>query len=70
MKKNMGTIDRIIRIIIGLGLLVTAIILAVTNPIIWLMVVTGVFGLILLVTSLLGFCPLYLPFHINTGKKK
>jgi hypothetical protein len=40
-------------------------------------VISGTVGIILLVlaavfvlTSLISFCPLYLPFGINTGKKK
>ena len=66
MKKNMGTIDKAIRILI-------AIVIAV---IFYIGVITGVLGIVLLVlaavfvlTSLISFCPLYLPFGINTGKK-
>lgn len=65
MKKNMGTVDRIIRII-----------LAIVFVVIYLTgIVKGVFGIILLVlagifiiTSILAFCPLYIPFKINTKK--
>jgi fatty acid desaturase len=67
MKKNMGTIDKIVRIVLAL----VAVVLYFTN------VVTGVFGIVLLVlagifvlTSLIGFCPLYFPFGISTCKKK
>ena len=66
MKKNMGTIDKAIRIVVAIviaGLFYTG-------------VITGVLGIVLLVlaavfvlTSLVSFCPLYLPFGINTGKK-
>jgi len=66
MKKNMGTIDKVIRILVA----VVFAVLFFTN------VITGVFGIILLVlaavfvlTSLISFCPLYWPFGINTGKK-
>jgi Protein of unknown function (DUF2892) len=66
MKKNMGTIDKAIRI---LAALVIAI-LYYTN------VITGntatimlVFAGIFILTSFLSFCPLYLPFGLNTGKK-
>jgi len=66
MKKNMGTIDKVIRILIA----VVFAVLFFTN------VVTGTLGIILLVlgvvfvlTSLISFCPLYWPFGINTGKK-
>jgi hypothetical protein len=66
MKKNLGTIDKVIRILIA----VVFAILFFTN------VITGTLGIILLVlavvfvlTSLISFCPLYWPFGINTGKK-
>jgi hypothetical protein len=67
MKKNMGTTDKIIRLIVAIVFAV----LYFTNT------VTGTFGLILVIlgavfvlTSLISFCPLYLPFGINTCAKK
>ena len=66
MKKNMGTIDRVIRILVA----VVIVILFYTNVITGLLgIVLMVLGAIFVVTSLIGFCPLYLPFGINTGKK-
>lgn len=67
MKANMGSTDKIIRIL-------AAIIIAVlyfTNQItgtaaIILLVLGGVF----ILTSLISFCPLYLPFGISTRPKK
>jgi hypothetical protein len=67
MKKNMGTTDKVIRILIA----VVIAILFFTN------IITGTLGIILMLlaaifvlVSLIGFCPLYLPFGINTDKKK
>ena len=67
MKTNMGIIDRAIRIVIAL----------VFIGLYFANIVTGTFGIVLLVlagvfilTSLVRFCPLYFPFGINTGKKK
>lgn len=67
MKKNMGGADRIIRLIIAAVIAI----LFFTN------VITGTLGIILLIlggvfvlTSLVGFCPLYLPFGFNTCAKK
>jgi hypothetical protein len=67
MKKNMGTIDKVIRILVAAAV----IILYFTH------VVSGILGIILLIlaavfvlTSLLGFCPLYLPFGLSTKKKE
>jgi hypothetical protein len=66
MKKNMGTIDKVIRILVAvvLAILFFANVISGTLGII-LLVLAGVFVL----TSLISFCPLYWPFGINTGKK-
>jgi uncharacterized MAPEG superfamily protein len=66
MKKNMGSIDKIIRILIAVVFVVLALTKVVTGPLaIVLLVLAGVF----VITSVVSFCPLYLPFGINTGKK-
>ncbi|HNW57261.1 MAG TPA: DUF2892 domain-containing protein [Bacteroidales bacterium] len=67
MKKNMGTIDRVIRILIAVVVLVLyfAHVISGTLAII-LLILAGIF----IVTSLIGFCPLYIPLGINTGKKE
>lgn len=67
MKKNMGTIDRAIRVIIALVVLGLFFGKVVTGTLaIVLLVLSAVFVL----TSLISFCPLYLPFGINTCTKK
>ena len=65
MKKNMGNTDRVLRTIIALiaGLLYFSGTVTGTIGIIML-----VFAGIFLLTSLVSFCPLYLPFGINTCK--
>ncbi|MFA9378994.1 MAG: DUF2892 domain-containing protein [Lachnotalea sp.] len=60
--KNVGTIDKIIRIVIGLALLSLLFILE-GNLKYW-----GLVGLIPIVTGLIGVCPLYAIFGINTRK--
>jgi len=67
MKKNMGSKDKAIRTII-------AIILAILY---YTETITGTFGIVilivaavLLITSLMNFCPLYPLIKINTTKKK
>ena len=65
--KNIGKSDKIVRILI-----------AVLFTVLFLnQVVTGIFGVVLvilagvfLLTSVVGSCPLYLPFKINTNHKK
>ncbi|MGC8594280.1 MAG: YgaP family membrane protein [Candidatus Kryptoniota bacterium] len=62
MKKNVGTADRWIRIVIGLVLLS----LVFFGP----KTAWGWLGLIPLLTAFVGFCPLYLPFKISTRKEE
>jgi hypothetical protein len=67
MKKNMGSIDRVVRVLVALviGGLYLANVISGTVAIV-LLALGGIF----LLTSLVSFCPLYLPFGINTCKKK
>ncbi len=67
MKKNMGTADRIIRVIIA----------AIVAVLYFTNVLNGTLGIVLLVlagifvlTSLISFCPLYFPFRLRTNKLK
>ena len=66
MKKNMGSTDKIIRILIALviGVLYYTETIKGTTAI-----VLGAFAIIFLITSFISFCPLYFPFGINTSKK-
>jgi uncharacterized membrane protein YtjA (UPF0391 family) len=66
MKKNMGTIDRILRILLA----VVAGALSFTGRLTGTAaVITGIFAVIFLVTSSVGFCPAYTPFGNSTLKK-
>ena len=63
MEKNMGTIDRIVRVLLSVimfGLLMKGIIYGV------LAVISVAVSIILLLTSLVGFCPLYRVLGITT----
>ena len=67
MKRNLGTIDRVIRILVA----VAVVILYITN------VISGTPGIILLalsaifvMTSILSICPLYIPLGLSTRKKE
>jgi hypothetical protein len=60
MNKNVGGIDRILRVLAGIVLIA----LAVTNVVgVW-----GYIGAVPLLTGLIGWCPAYLPFGIKTCK--
>jgi hypothetical protein len=66
MKINMGTFDRVARVLVAvviIGLYFTDQITGTAAII--LLVLSGVF----ILTSLVSFCPLYLPFGFNTAKK-
>jgi len=65
MKRNMSNTDRIIRVVVA----------ALFAYLYFGGIVTGVLGIVLVVlgavfllTSVVAFCPLYLPFKINTNK--
>ncbi len=67
MKKNMGSADRIIRVILA----------AIMAVLYFTGTVSGTLGLVLLIlagvfvlTSLISFCPLYAPFGISTCAKR
>ena len=58
MSTNMGTIDRVLRIVVGIGLLS---LIFVGPQTLW-----GLVGLVPLVTALVGFCPAYRLLGIST----
>ena len=58
MNRNVGTVDRTIRIVAGLALLA----LTVTGP----RTMWGLVGLVPLVTAFVGWCPAYTLFGIRT----
>jgi hypothetical protein len=64
MKRNMGKIDRIVRGVVGIILAVVGIIYLGF----WWGILLLVIGLILLITAIVGVCPLYMPFKFSTKK--
>jgi len=62
-EKNVGMIDRVIRIILGITLLYLFVVNMVAAP--WSYLV-ALIGLILLVTGVIGTCPLYSILGMNT----
>ena len=61
MEKNMALWDRIVRVILAIVFLYLAI---QYGGWFW---VLGILGIIFIVTSAIGFCPLYKIFGIRTG---
>jgi hypothetical protein len=67
MKKNMGTTDKVVRILIAI----------IVGVLYFNGTISGTLGIVLLalasifvLTSLISFCPLYSPFKISTCKLK
>ncbi len=66
MKKNMGTVDRVLRII---GALVIAYLILSELLTGTLAIVLGIVGIVLLFTAAVGVCPAYFPLKITSLKK-
>jgi len=60
MKPNVGALDRIIRVVIGLGLLSLLFVLE-GNARWW-----GLIGVVPLLTAAVGWCPAYVPFGLSS----
>lgn len=61
MEKNVGTLDKAIRVVLGLLFVYLAI---TQGGIFWIL---GIVGVVLIGTSVMGFCPLYRVIGIRTG---
>jgi hypothetical protein len=64
MKRNMGTIDRVVRAIIGIVMLGVGFGVLSGGA----GTAVGVIGAVLFATSLIRWCPLYVPFRFTTRK--
>jgi len=60
MKANVGTADKVVRVLIGLALL--SLLVLVEGPWRWL----GLVGIVPLATAALGYCPLYSLLGMST----
>jgi len=58
MPQNVGTIDKVLRVIVGLGL-ISLVFVGPQTP--W-----GWIGVVPLATVLIGWCPLYSLIHVST----
>lgn len=67
MKKNMGSMDKAIRIFVAAAIAVLYFANVISGT---LAIVLGIIAIIFVVTSFINFCPLYVLLGINTSKKK
>ena len=58
--KNVGSADKIFRIVLGIG---------IGTWVIWAQNWWGLVGLVPLGTAFMGWCPAYFPFKFSTAKK-
>ncbi len=65
MKTNESTLDRVLRVVFGLLLLVLFFLQVLTGT---PGVISVIIGAMLLITGLVGFCPLYTLLKIKTNK--
>ncbi len=61
MKCNVGILDRWLRIVAGLILVAAGFVFSS-----WF----GLLGIVILATGMFRFCPLYLPFKLDTNRKE
>jgi fatty acid desaturase len=66
MKINESRIDRVIRVVAGIGLLAFGLLTELAGALPWIAIGLGA---ILVVTGIVGFCPLYAIFKFSTNKK-
>jgi hypothetical protein len=62
----MGSADRIIRFLVAVVIAILFFTKQITGT---LGIILGILAIIFLLTSLVGFCPLYVPFKLSTKKK-
>lgn len=67
MKKNMGSLDRTIRIVVALVIALLYILNVIAGTV---AIILGVVAAVFLLTSFAGFCPLYVPLKICTLSKR
>jgi uncharacterized MAPEG superfamily protein len=67
MLRNMGSLDRVIRVLFAAVVLVLYLTGVISGTV---AVILGVLAIVFVLTSLVGFCPLYVPFKVSTLRKK
>ena len=67
MKKNMGTIDRALRAIVGIIIAILYFTGQISGT---AAIILGIIAVVFLLTSLVSFCPAYLPLGLSTLKSE
>ena len=67
MKANMGSLDRLVRVLLAIAVGILILTSVLTGVWAWIL---GALAIIFLITSAIGLCPLYLPFGLSTCRSK
>lgn len=67
MKKNMGVLDKALRFIVAAVIAILYFTHIINGTV---AIVLGIIAIVFALTSLISFCPLYVPLGINTCKRK
>lgn len=67
MKPNMGTLDKAIRILVAIVIAALYFMGQISGTV---AIVLGVIAVIFVLTSVISFCPLYLPLGLSTRPKE
>lgn len=67
MTKNVGTIDRVVRVVVFVVIAILILTKALTGA---AAIILGIVGVALLITALVGHCRLYTLLKVSTAKKK
>lgn len=65
MIKNMGSADRMIRLVVALAVAILYFTGVISGTV---ALILGILAVIFVLTSFVGFCPLYLPFKFSTKR--
>ena len=68
-RKNMGQIDRLIRVMTGLAMMYLGFINQEVIGDLTINIIVGIFGIISIAFAYISFCPIYTLGNISTAKK-
>lgn len=66
LNKNMGTTDRVVRLLAAAAVLALYLTGTISEAV---AIVLGILAAVFVLTSIVRFCPLYLPLRLSTRKK-
>ncbi len=65
MKKNMGTVDRVVRVLVAIIVAILYFTGQITGT---AAIILGIIAIVFILTGLVGTCPAYLPLGLSTRK--